>query len=411
MPVTSRPLSTTRPRSGRRWPVIRLKSVVLPAPFGPMMAPMLPPGTSKLTPATARKRSKICARSPPSSTPEPREQAPRQRPRGTGDPAGKAEQQDDQDSAEHERPVLGVRDDLLVQEDQHQGPDARPVEAPHAAEERHDEHFGRLRPVCEVGEDAPVEDAEESAGEPREGSGQHEGSELVPADVDADELGALGVLPDRRQDAAEGRPHDPVQGEQARRHQHQRHEVVVLRSPPPAEQRYPRAPPLDPAEIRIGDLRHALLAPGDLVPLEADRPHDLREGQRQHREIDAFEPHAEKTEDEGARPGQRTRGGPRQQERRAELLHEDTGRVGAHPEVGGVAEGHEAGVAHQQVEARGEERPDDPGAGDEPRPPITTTTNASTMTSVSMPGTVARMGLMSAPPSPPRNEASMNTHV
>ena len=44
MPVTSGSLKTTRPVSGRRWPVIRLKSVVLPAPFGPMMALIEPGG-------------------------------------------------------------------------------------------------------------------------------------------------------------------------------------------------------------------------------------------------------------------------------------------------------------------------------------------------------------------------------
>src|SRR5450756_265934 len=35
--VTSRPLNTTRPSSGRWTPVMRLNRVVLPAPFGPMM--------------------------------------------------------------------------------------------------------------------------------------------------------------------------------------------------------------------------------------------------------------------------------------------------------------------------------------------------------------------------------------
>ena len=42
---------------------------------------------------------------------------------------------------------------------------------------------------------------------------------------------------------------------------------------------------------------------------------------------------------------------------------------------------------------------------------MTTTTKASTMISVSMPGVVARIGLISAPPRPPRNEAITKTHV
>src|SRR5439155_29383 len=115
MPVTSRPLSVTRPRSGRRWPVIRLKTVVLPAPLGPMIAPMLPRGASKLTPPTATNPSKIFTRSRTSSTARPPEQAARERAGGAGDPAGKPEQEHHQHGAQHQRPVLGVRDDLLVQ--------------------------------------------------------------------------------------------------------------------------------------------------------------------------------------------------------------------------------------------------------------------------------------------------------
>ncbi len=53
MPVTSRSFQMTRPVSGTMWPVIRLKSVVLPAPFGPMIALIDPVGTVKLTPPTA----------------------------------------------------------------------------------------------------------------------------------------------------------------------------------------------------------------------------------------------------------------------------------------------------------------------------------------------------------------------
>src|SRR5438094_6136470 len=106
MPVTSRPLSFTWPRSGRRCPVIRLKSVVLPAPLGPMIAPMLPRGASKLTPPTATKPSKIFTRSRTSSTARPPQQAARQRADGAGDPAGEAEQEDHQHGAQHERPVL-----------------------------------------------------------------------------------------------------------------------------------------------------------------------------------------------------------------------------------------------------------------------------------------------------------------
>ena len=68
MPVTSRSLKTTCPPSGTRCPVIRLKSVVLPAPLGPMMALIEPLGTVKETPSTAWKPSKLFRTSRTSST-------------------------------------------------------------------------------------------------------------------------------------------------------------------------------------------------------------------------------------------------------------------------------------------------------------------------------------------------------
>ncbi len=80
---------------------------------------------------------------------------------------------------------------------QRQRADRGAVEGAHAAQQRHDQHLGGLRPVGEVGEDAAVEDAEEAAGQPGEGAREHEGGQLVAPDVDPDELGALRVLADR----------------------------------------------------------------------------------------------------------------------------------------------------------------------------------------------------------------------
>ena len=60
-PVTSRPCSSTLPAVGRRSPESRLKSVVLPAPFGPMIPTNSPAETSSETSATIR--------APPMSSP------------------------------------------------------------------------------------------------------------------------------------------------------------------------------------------------------------------------------------------------------------------------------------------------------------------------------------------------------
>src|SRR5688500_10517937 len=204
-PVMSFPSSRTAPASGRRWPVMRLKKVVLPAPFGPMMAAIWPCVTVRLTPPTAWKPSKALRISRTSSTTRPQDPAADDGGR-PGQAAGEHEEQDHQDGAQHERPVLGVGGDLLVQQEQDERADRGTVEDAHPAEQRHDEHLGGLRPVREVREHAAVEDAEEAAREPGEGAGQHEGGELVAAHVHADELRPLGVLADGGEHAAERRP-------------------------------------------------------------------------------------------------------------------------------------------------------------------------------------------------------------
>src|SRR5713226_6359307 len=230
-PVMSRPSKRTAPASGRTCPVMRLKSVVLPAPFGPMIAVTWPAATDRLTPPTASKPPNDLRRSRTSSTASPPPCPLPERDRRAGEAAGEAEQQDDQHRAQHERPVLGVGDDLLVEEDQGQRADAGAEEGAHPPQERHDQHLGGLGPVGEVGEDASIEDAEEAAGQAREGARDDEGAQLVAPHVDPDELRALRVLADGREHASEGRAHDAAQEPEAAADHDQGEEVEVLRGP------------------------------------------------------------------------------------------------------------------------------------------------------------------------------------
>src|SRR5262245_57414769 len=50
----SRPSNTIRPSSAFRLPAIRLRTVVLPAPFGPTIPSASPGPSARLTPRTAR---------------------------------------------------------------------------------------------------------------------------------------------------------------------------------------------------------------------------------------------------------------------------------------------------------------------------------------------------------------------
>src|SRR5262245_33510173 len=268
MPVTSRFLNTTRPASGLTWPVMRLNSVVLPAPLGPMMALIEPAGTVKLTPPTAWKPSKLLRRSRTSSMrAPPAPEAGGDQRGGAREPAREDEEQRDQDDADGEAPVPGEGHDLRVQPEQHEGAEGGAVEGAHAAQQRHDQDLGGLRPVGEVWKHPPVEDAEQAAREAGEGAREDEGGELVAPHVDADELRPLGILADRRQDASERRAHDAPQDPEARADEDEGEEVEVLRCAVAGEKGPPRGEALEPGKVRVGDLRHALLTPRDLVPL------------------------------------------------------------------------------------------------------------------------------------------------
>ena len=61
-PVMFSPLRMMRPAVGRMTPVRQLKNVLLPAPFGPMIARISPRATSKSTPLSAARPPKRTVR-------------------------------------------------------------------------------------------------------------------------------------------------------------------------------------------------------------------------------------------------------------------------------------------------------------------------------------------------------------
>src|SRR3954468_12131257 len=129
----SRPASETLPECGSRCPVSWLISVVLPAPFGPMMACSSPAATSSETLSVAmmppKRRTSFSTRSRGSATIEPPEQA---------HDAAATEQHDQQQQRAHDqRPIFGdPRQELFQQQIDH-GAHHRAEQRPHAAEDYH----------------------------------------------------------------------------------------------------------------------------------------------------------------------------------------------------------------------------------------------------------------------------------
>ena len=162
-------------------------------------------------------------------------------------------------------------------------------------------------------------------------------------------LGVFGVtswraVAGRAQSVAEGRVRGVAHSEDAARAERQREPVEGRRG------RRPRGGP---------DVDEPVVAPGDVAPLEGERPDELREGQRQHGEVDAREAQAD--------PADRHRRGARRERReqqrrlhpRVGVGHEQRRGVGAAAEEGRVPEAHEPAEAEEEVQARREEREDE----------------------------------------------------
>src|SRR5713226_1375286 len=131
--VMSSPAKRTRPRSGRRLPASWLISVVLPAPFGPMMACVSPSRTSRSTLSLASSAPKLLVRPRTSSRllfipagEQSRETAPEK------------EHRHHQQRTQDQLPVFGPARERVFDQQQRERAQLRSGDAPHAAEDHHE---------------------------------------------------------------------------------------------------------------------------------------------------------------------------------------------------------------------------------------------------------------------------------
>src|SRR5882762_3642258 len=179
--VTSSPAKRTRPRSGRRLPASWPISVVLPAPFGPMMAWVSPSRTSRSTSSLASSAPKLFLKPLTSSRilfivaeEQSREAAPQE------------EHREHQERPENQLPVLRPAREGVLDQQEREGAEHRPGDARHAPEYDHEHELARARPVHELrGEVGGVVD-EQRPGEPAHGTRDHERREPVRVGREAD---------------------------------------------------------------------------------------------------------------------------------------------------------------------------------------------------------------------------------
>ena len=191
--------------------------------------------------------------------------------------------------------------------------------------------------------------AVERAREAAHRAGDDERGQPIEVRRDADGARARLVRLRRAQHDAEARVDDAVGHVHRKQHQHQ-HQVIELDGIVQVHE----------PELAAALQAHAVVA-AELGDRDAEVVQHLREGERDHDEVDAAR--ADRHRADGERDERRRRDRDEHVQPAVEdaVEAEDADRIGADADVGGVAEGDEAAVAEDQVEAhRGDGEDHDP---------------------------------------------------
>ena len=156
-------------------------------------------------------------------------------------------------------------------------PIGRPYERAGAAQDDHQQHFGRADHVDVIRADEAVEIDVEAAREPGECRRHHEGNKLVAPYIVPQHQHPGFALADAAQDVAKGRSDDADQHHRADNKKEQ-DEIV--------ERRVVGHRPRE-AQVRSWDLGKPVIAAGERTPAEGDPPYNLRQRQGDHQEIAA----------------------------------------------------------------------------------------------------------------------------
>src|SRR5947199_2782086 len=342
--VTSLPSKWMRPASGAISPASWAMSVVLPAPFGPITACSSPFGTASeiasdaitppkrlLTPSISNSASAMAAAHEQTVDATAREQHHKQKQRTKNDLR-----------------VLGDARECFFQHQQRQRADHRPEYRAHAAEHRHHDEVARASPVHERRADEVGMVGEQRAGEPAQHAREYETEQLVAIGGKADRPHASFVRARPLNHRAEAGMYKPPY--QIDRRQQQRETEIV-------EDRLVREID-DSAELAAFVDGHAVVAAVAVEP-DGDVVDHLRERQRDHDEIDATRAQRERADRNREERRRRHCQRPLQEARIHSFLGENSHRIAADSEIGGMTKAHHAAEAHDQIQAHRRDREND----------------------------------------------------
>src|SRR5215216_4758563 len=350
-----------RPLSGAISPVSSPISVVLPAPFGPMMACNSPANTASvissdaITPPKRLLKPSICKSA--SATAHTFKQAV--------DAAAREQHHQQEQRTKDDLPIFsGACRQLLSRERQRQQADEqrqrflqhqqrhradqRTERRCHAAEHHHHDEIARTCPMHHRGTDEARMIGEQRAGETAEAARDDETDETIAEGRKADRLHSAVVRARALDHHAEAGVHNAPAQIDAGEQQHQA-QVIELRAIVEIDQVGELAAPAN------GQAVIATVA----VEADADVVDHLREGERDHDEIDAAGTQRQRPDDERQQSRYRNCDRPLQKAGGEALIGQDADRIASDTQIDGMPEAHHATVAENEIEAGRRDRQDD----------------------------------------------------
>src|SRR6266852_5481248 len=331
-PDVRSPLKKTSPAVSGITPVIRLKTVLLPAPLGPIRPWIAPRATVMERSATASKppnrretprssRSKADSRSCGRPSARSPEKAPGRARKGHQS-LGREEHGEDENGAEDEDLVVVELAQELGRDGHEDGPNHRPPDAPRAADDGEDDQQHHRLQAEVAGVKDLAEMGEEDAGEPGNEAPENEGGQLVAKDVHAHRLGQEAV---QLELSVEGEPEQPV----GLGNSHQ-----------------PRGAPEQPLEEII-----------------EEEPDHLREGERDEEVVGAAHTQGDAADGYGERGGHERTDPERGPEGQPNPRHQQGRGVGSDPHEGDVSHV-DLSRAHLKAKAHGQREVHEDGGSD-----------------------------------------------
>src|SRR6266516_1678463 len=360
--VMSRPTSRMRPAVGARTPLIRLTTVVLPAPFGPINAWRAPcTSSSETSRAAVMPPKRICSPNVWRTMFMVSPHRPSRGARGGGRSARRPrpiaawpfspEHDQHQHQSDPELPILRREiDQRVLHQLEDRGPDQPAIEIAGPAQDQHEQHVGRSfeREHVERGELRSLR--EQRAGDARVSGGDGVNRDEPRIDADADGGSAQRIAFDRTQRQPEGRIHETPR---RKKRQKQHCQAVDIGDMPGDIQRE------DAQHGPDHDALQAVGAAGQPVEPVGDLPQNQSDAERHHQPGQVGTAQQQKARHESERRGGEPGGEQRQHGFGDERIGgQQPGRVGSQAEERRMAERQDPGVSQNEIEREREQSQD-----------------------------------------------------